>query len=72
MSAVPALEIQCNGALVFFEKDSFDAGTLRLVPDTLGEQCEDCGADILNAAVRCGEILCRCGMRYSVRDANLT
>lgn len=35
-----------KGARMYLDPDAFDAGELRLVEGTLGEQCEGCGADL--------------------------
>ena len=39
--------ININGASIFLDNAYFNRGVFHVEPNTLGEQCEDCGQDIV-------------------------
>lgn len=66
-----AMQILCNGELVLFDVESFGRGELVKLPETLSEQCEDCGEDITHASVDLASVTCKCGANYHARVAVL-
>lgn len=63
--------ININGASIFLDNAYFNRGVFHVEPNTLGEQCEDCGQHIgdhgslLRTTVG-AFVVCDCGTRYQV------
>jgi len=77
--------VRVNGDTVVLDGESFDEGLVRLASFAMGEQCEDCGVDVLEgcevAMVKPAQgkpwlsspyrIKCQCGAVYDCKPARM-
>jgi hypothetical protein len=63
-----------NGLRVYLDEKKTSEGEFRVHPESLSEQCDDCGEDIAQsgqAVTLNGKLVnveCFCGMKYTVKE----